>query len=226
MILFNKDRLKNFRTYFFEVTVIFTGITASFYFDEWRTDRDRISLEREYLLRLDTDLRNDIVALQALTEHSLLQLTFCETAMLAMNGNKEADTIFSYINSIMLFEINDYTINEMQSTGAFYSIENNELKNDILHYYHSTGELLKIHNIVVEKNRNMQSELNNHLKLISETKNNFGRFEVIVPIEENLRLANLIYEKKNFVKFLFNFSPVVSKEAEQLREIIKKNLAE
>ncbi|MEX1000644.1 MAG: hypothetical protein WDZ35_00865 [Crocinitomicaceae bacterium] len=225
MIFFNRERIKNFKPYFFEVIIIFIGITASFYFDEWRKDRERISLERDYLLRLDADLGNDISALQGLTDYSKIQLENCKTAMLAMNGDKEADTIFSHITGIYLFEINHYTITEMQGTGAFYSIEKGQLKTEILHYYHSSEELLKVYNLVLEKNEIMQSELNNHLKLINE-KNNFGQFEVSKPIEGNLRLENLIYEKKNFIEFLLFFSPTLSQEAESLRATIKNYLEE
>src|SRR5688572_25167936 len=103
MSFFNRDRVKNVKTYLFEVLVIFTAITASFLFDEWRQDRERIKLERDYLMRLDADLSKDIEAFKGMAEYSQSQLDYCEIAIKAMNGDKAADTIFSFITGIYLF---------------------------------------------------------------------------------------------------------------------------
>ena len=48
-----ESRLKEaLRHYFFEISVIFVGITLSFLFEEWRTNREEMELVKGHLVEI------------------------------------------------------------------------------------------------------------------------------------------------------------------------------
>ncbi|MBK7129925.1 MAG: hypothetical protein IPM74_04515 [Crocinitomicaceae bacterium] len=217
-----KIDLGNFKKFGFEVFIIFTGITLSFLFDEWRSERQRVEIEQEYFIRLKSDLTHDTSTYESFMQHSIEKYKYCEVALGYFSGDSLADSIFSFINSVFLFTPYQHTYQEMLSTGSLYSMKTDTLKYDLIEYYSLVSELIRINDIAIEINDRTQQILNRHLELISE-ENNFGKFKIAVPLSDNLELKNLIFESRTYTGFLKGFIPLLNESAKKLIDLIEQN---
>lgn len=53
---YSQKDMKNLRKFGFEILIIFSGITLSFLFDEWRTNRNQIKRTTEILSTIDAEI--------------------------------------------------------------------------------------------------------------------------------------------------------------------------
>lgn len=219
MIFFKKIKLTYLATFFFEVIVIFVGITISFYFDEWREEKSRNTLENEYLNRLAIDIDKDILFCEYAIKNSEEFIENYEIALDALSGNKFADSIFSYLMVSQISELNNFTFVEMQNNGVFYSIKNTEIKSKILNYYKLSNEFLKILEIVKKLNLDLKEELNPYIKY-NNPGNTFLKMEIIKEINGNIILNNIIAELMTYSNFQIALANYLIDQGKELKKEI------
>ena len=216
MKIFKSLKLNQVTTFLFEVLIIFIGITMSFYFEEWREENERVALQKDYLIRLTNDIDKDIEYCEFITGNSANVQNNYKIALESINGNKEADTIFSYINVTQLFQPNNYTFIEMQNQGIFYSIEDSKLKTQILDFYNSTYYLVEVFEILKKLNTELKEEISKYMKY-KNPGSGFLKMEIVSEIKGNLTLYNKLSEVMTYSNFIKNMSQDIIQSGKSLK---------
>jgi hypothetical protein len=144
---------ENLRKYFIrysvELVVIFTGITLSFAFDEWRKDRDNRAEERVLLEGLSKDLKDKLEQLKS--DSALIeQIKLLTTVMLTGKAKEvlDARALQRMMTDGLLgsidFQPDAATYSVMKSTGKLGLIRNDTLRTQIIHLVESRFSALKV----------------------------------------------------------------------------------
>lgn len=113
-------KLKSLGHYFFEIAIIFFGITLSFIFDEWRQSLKNKDWQREYYNLLISDIRNDSTNIANLMKWVIFGEERID-ALLANSGNTYSDV--SKFSKMMC--VNYAFKDEQRLLNSFEAIKNN-----------------------------------------------------------------------------------------------------
>ncbi len=136
-----KAEKKNFKEYFFEFLMVFLAVTMGFFAENLREHFDNRDEEKEYISSLNEDLKLDTLNL---TISSLsLQEKVMQLDSLVLLLNK-IDSDSSHINDIYFyarcatrktsFHATDRTLTELENSGAFELLTNNQLIENLMEY--------------------------------------------------------------------------------------------
>lgn len=126
--------------YVSEILVIFIGISMSFFFDEWRENRQDEETVRKHLTFLRTNLIQDTIQLTGIVKYgnqfvrSIHQLTYFK------HESEITDSISFHIDnaaSYLTFKPNQMAYEEIRQTAHTNLIQNDSLKTLFLSYYTS-----------------------------------------------------------------------------------------
>jgi hypothetical protein len=124
--------------YIFEIIVIFLGISISFWFDEWRSDKKDKEMERKHLTDLRDNLQQDTMLLSfqigigdRFINSSRKLATFKNDIDILDSVNIHIDNATSYL----FLQTNQTAYEEIKLTGHTSLITNDTLKKSILGYY-------------------------------------------------------------------------------------------
>ena len=131
----------SFWKYFFELLVVFLGVTAAFMLDQWAENRAESKRERQYLENIYNELEQDLEELQiVLAENEGLIKSINS---LANKINKKlltesdgADVITPLYN-ILEFRVKNYTWESLKGSSELNLFKNLQIKISLLKFYDS-----------------------------------------------------------------------------------------
>lgn len=128
-----------------EIILVIIGILAALEINNWNSFRQDRALEKEYLSRMITDLKQDTASLANMiqladTKRSVIEYILPYLVDKKREVKDSSQFINSFINSTVLgwahYSVTSSTIEELKSTGHFVLIQNVSLRSWITKYYH------------------------------------------------------------------------------------------
>ncbi len=138
MLVQKKTYRELFKKYLSEILVIVVGISISFWFEEWRSNRKDRETEKKHLINFRNDLIQDTLQLTARMEgwEILSQNTYKLASF--KRDSEISDSIDFYIDnaaSYVDFKSNQTAYEEIKQTGQTNLVQNDSLKRLILRHY-------------------------------------------------------------------------------------------
>ena len=128
---------------FFELIMVFLGVTAGFVLNNWRIEQDERKLEQKYLDSFLQDVKADIPVLENAIQTDSLWLASAKPLLNSIiNKNIKIDSAEAMIKMIVRIsriDANSSTYEEISNSGNLNSITNFELKTQIVDYYLALG---------------------------------------------------------------------------------------
>jgi len=129
--------LRYLPVYIGELIIIFLGITLSWWFEEWRQEKQERQLEAQHLINLKSNLETDSITMNselADMKESMRRLKALEKAI----QNNQTDSLGFYLRSMIMvaeFHPNDSEFEVIKSTGDIGLIADDTLRRDIMTLY-------------------------------------------------------------------------------------------
>lgn len=128
---------------FFELIVVFLGVTAGFVLNNWRMEQEERKLEEKYLKSFLEDIKLDIPELEKAVETDSLWLVQGKPMLTSIvNKNIRTDSarvMIKMIVKISRLDANKSTFEEISNSGNLNILTNFELKSQIVKYYLDLG---------------------------------------------------------------------------------------
>ena len=125
-----------------EVVVVILGILIAFQIDGWAAHRQELALERQYLLRMQDDLRFEISRFESAIRYADARIASARLLQAALGDRSIAeaqpDKVLEAIEKVAwrsFPQINGFVYSELQSTGSLALIRSQELRQSIAEYY-------------------------------------------------------------------------------------------
>jgi hypothetical protein len=138
-------KIKNYEwgKLFFELIVVFLGVTAGFILNNWRIEQDERRIEEKYLTSFLQDIELDIPEIEKAVETDSVWLTQAKP-MLNSIINKSikldsAQAMIKMIVKISRLDANKSTFEEISNSGNLNILTDFELKSQIVKYYLDLG---------------------------------------------------------------------------------------
>ena len=139
------DKIVNYEwgKLFFELIVVFLGVTAGFVLNNWRMDQEERKIEQKYLASFLQDIKFDIPELEIAVRTDSIWLSRAKPLLNAIiNKNIKIDSAQSIIKMIVTIskiDAHSSTYEEISNSGNLNLITNFELKAQIVDYYLALG---------------------------------------------------------------------------------------
>ncbi len=203
-----KDRLI---PYFFEIMVIFIGISISFLFDEWRDNRKDRELEHKHLIDLKSNLQQDTFQLAHMIEGGKIFVNSSRKLATFKNDAAILDSIDFHIDnasSYQLLKSNKTAYEEIKQTGHTGLITNDSLKKIVLQHYtllipycEEWGNIDKNYTLT-----QLIPEISNYFPTVLDTTNMVSASQKIKALKiqklRNLLLTNATYKQEAIKVFM------------------------
>lgn len=190
--------------YISEVLVIFIGISMSFFFDEWRENRQDRETMRKHLAVLRANLVQDTTQLTYMMRFGNNVVRSIDKLVYFKQDSEITDSIVTYIDnaaSYLVFKPNLIAYEEIKQSAHTNLIENDSLKTLFLYHYTST-----IQNCLewceVDKTHTMTQlipEMTIYFPVVADSLNKVSSSEKAKALKvkklRNLLLANATYKK-------------------------------
>lgn len=190
--------------YISEVLVIFIGISMSFFFDEWRENRQDRETMRKHLAVLRANLVQDTTQLTHMVRFGNNVVRSIDKLVYFKQDSEITDSIVTYIDnaaSYLVFKPNLIAYEEIKQSAHTNLIENDSLKTLFLYHYTST-----IQNCLewceVDKTHTMTQlipEMTIYFPVVADSLNKVSSSEKAKALKvkklRNLLLANATYKK-------------------------------
>ena len=143
---------------FFELLIIFAGISISLLIDDWRQRRADEELAMEYLRLMYVDVTEDLENLaESAMASRISKMDDCRVLLSAMHypdsvtlSDEDFRHKFAWVLRLDKFVSSDNTYRDLISTGNFKLITNSAIKDNIYTYYKTLEELNDIVEIWVD----------------------------------------------------------------------------
>ena len=138
-------KIKNYEwgKLFFELIVVFLGITAGFILNNWRMEQEEVKHEQKYLNSFLQDVNYDIPELEKAVESDSLWLARTQPLLTEIINNEisidSAQALVKLITSISKMNASTSTYEEISNSGNLNIISDFELKSQIVKYYLDVG---------------------------------------------------------------------------------------
>jgi Family of unknown function (DUF6090) len=239
-----------------EIVLVVIGILIALSINNWNEERKDSILEKYYLNRLIDDLKADITEIDSTAKYAskfisignnILELLgenyisdlkklsnsspvfFIENAL---NQNSERIALenfgqsFGYLFDERLVDMNNFTYNELISTGKFEVIKNRILRKDITNYYLSFNAVLDVQdNLLFSISEYNKALKNNNIPII----NSFSFEELKIQLnsiegqELQTSLKNLIWNHAYSISpFQNKFKPLSNELIKEIKNYLKQ----
>ncbi|WP_370088183.1 hypothetical protein [Ekhidna sp.] len=125
--------------YFLEILVITIGILGAFLLNHWNQNRIAANTQRLTIERLIDDIKSDTARFAYLDYRLEERVKKCDSVFALFNDLDNIDKRLSMISvhliNFFLVEANFTTYDEMLNTGRLYSMNEKELRSEIISYY-------------------------------------------------------------------------------------------
>ena len=135
------DKSKGRKSYFFDFMMLFLAITAGFFVENQREHYLEHQREKQYARSLYDDLKVDTSIIQRVTDYKKWngeKMDSLLTILASPDIHRQNELIY-YFERLMtvndVFTAQDVTYQQLQSSGNFRYISNNELYKEISDYY-------------------------------------------------------------------------------------------
>ena len=196
--------------YISEVLVIFIGISMSFFFDEWRENRQDRETMRKHLAVLRANLVQDTTQLTHMVRFGNNVVRSIDKLVYFKQDSEITDSIVIYIDnaaSYLVFKPNLIAYEEIKQSAHTNLIENDSLKTLFLYHYTYTIEDCLVW-CEVDKTHTMTQlipEMTIYFPVVADSLNKVSSSEKAKALKvkklRNLLLANATY-KKVTIQFL------------------------
>lgn len=132
---------KKIKDYLLEFVMIFVAITGGFFMENLREHRVDRHKEKEYIVRLIRDIKEDTAKINSIIKKNQRQLTGLDslTNLLDKPVNTIDPMVFEdqlrFANNYYGFTPRDITISQLRNSGGLRLIENNSVADSIVDYY-------------------------------------------------------------------------------------------
>lgn len=198
--------------YVSEVLVIFIGISMSFFFDEWRQNRQDEATARKHLTFLRTNLVQDTLQLTGMVHYGNQFVRSIHKLVYFKQDSEITDSISFHIDnaaSYLTFRPNLMAYEEIKQTAHTDLIQNDTLKTLFLSYYTSI-----IPNCIewskVDETHTMTQlipEMSLYFPVVIDTSNIVSASEKAKALRQkklrNLLLTNATYKQATIQTFAF-----------------------
>ena len=139
------DRIINYEwgKLFFELIVVFLGVTAGFVLNNWRMEQEEKNFEQKYLESFLQDVSLDIPELENAVRTDSIWLARAKPLLSSIiNKNIEVDSaqaIIKMVVTISKIDAHSSTYEEISNSGNLNLITDYELKGQIVDYYLALG---------------------------------------------------------------------------------------
>ena len=115
--------------------IVVVGILIAFQITEWNEARQQGKLEQSYLVRLASDLEENIEYLKSQRENSIEIMSTIENALAVLNAENSGDRMLvdavglyiTYGTELQDFKINRSTYDDLNSSGNLETLKNKDL---------------------------------------------------------------------------------------------------
>jgi len=130
---------KNFKEYFLEFLMIFLAVTLGFFAESIREGISDHSKEKEYILGMMQDLRDDTSSISATANELTHVLKLLDTMLMQLkNGAPDAAELNRIISSRFWtyagYSYNNRTVQQLKNSGNFRLLRNEAVADSILQY--------------------------------------------------------------------------------------------
>jgi len=139
------QKIKNYEwgKLFFELVVVFLGVTGGFLLNNWRIEQDERKFEQKYLESFLQDIKLDIPELEKAVKTDSIWLEQAKpmlTSIVNKNINLDsARVMIKMIVKISRLDANKSTFEEISNSGNLNILTEFELKSQIVKYYLDLG---------------------------------------------------------------------------------------
>jgi hypothetical protein len=192
-----------FKEYVQKIIAIVLGISISFWFEEWRSDRNDRELERKILLNLKENLAQDTL-LQLGTAQMCEKMLYGIHQLIKIHPGL-TDSVSFYIDAAASYTgcpTNQTIYEEIKQTGKTSLIQDDTLKKMILGHYTSLIPYVQEW-CEIDKSHTMAQlipEMSNYFPAVIDTFNMVSNQEKVTylktPKLRHLLLTNMVYKKE------------------------------
>jgi hypothetical protein len=122
-----------------ELIVVFLGITAGFFVNDWQMERQDLRLQAEYLSGILTDVNTNIVELEAAVDNDTQWLDRIKPGLLAVRDGtlslEVANAVITDMVSILRSDLQSGTYQTMINSGNLNIIRDYATQRQIVAYY-------------------------------------------------------------------------------------------
>jgi hypothetical protein len=133
---------RKFKDYIFEFMMLFIAITGGFFMENMREHRVDRHKEKEYMVGLIRDVKEDTTAIKSIIRWNRIQIMGLDSLIVLLDKpvptiklDELITLISSYLNNYRGFAPRDITITQLKNSGGLRLIENNAVSDSIVNYY-------------------------------------------------------------------------------------------
>lgn len=215
--------------YISEVLVIFIGISISFFFDEWRENRQDKETMKKHLAVLRANLVQDTTQLTFMINFGNGIVRNIDKLAYFRQDTEITDSIDIYIDnaaSYLVFKPNLIAYEEIKQSAHTNLIENDSLKTLFLYHYTST-----IQNCLewceVDETHTMTQlipEMTIYFPVVADSLNKVSSFEKATALKGK-KLRNLLLANSTYKKVTIQFLNITKKSTNALLKKVDEELA-
>ena len=134
----SESKITSYLLYAFgEIFLVVIGILIAVNINNWNGERKQRSIEKKYFLNLKNDLQADIVGIDTIMNFGNRKIMASKNIRKRVN-NDSIGSLYDFSNVIKdlilvgEFRPNQFTFEEMQSSGHFSNLKNDSLKSKLL----------------------------------------------------------------------------------------------
>ncbi|MEP6713515.1 MAG: DUF6090 family protein [Ferruginibacter sp.] len=198
-----------------EILIIVFAVTLSIWLHSWSEHRHEQKEANKFLVELREDLTRDIGLLKE-NKQTSAKLDANFKYLLSLKQNQANDSVLGPYTDIISFSINfnNGRYEGFKSSGKIGTIENAELKNNILTYYQQT-----IPNLISEA-----GFMNNEqMKILNAGQNDLGNLSLNEFLISKKMHSMLYFLEYNFKAAIANYERTI-KQADEIIEQINKEV--
>lgn len=157
--LVGKSRVRNWEGYIYEFLMLFLAVTLGFFVDNLREDRSDRTLEKQHIVSLTEDLRQDTALYHRQIQDLRFVVTCADSVVLLLQQKERSEHDMQrlyYLTrriapKIRGLYMNDRTFEEMRSSGNLRLINRKNVSDSISTYYFNGKELSYLSNIASDR---------------------------------------------------------------------------
>lgn len=141
---------KKWTHYLWEFLMLFLAVFCGFLAENFREHQVEHQREKQYMISLSRDLRNDIHAIEEAIKDKTERITWADTVFAMFDHksyqNQTADLYYygRWLSTRMFFTPNDGTLQQLRNAGGFRLVKNSQVADKIQAYSNQLVQILTL----------------------------------------------------------------------------------